>query len=494
MKIAADVFIRRFLRTCREPFSAKEFAAILSHTGIRSSVDECEEYLQSNEYVFALQDGLFATRACIFTGQPFSFRPTRREIEKGVFFAGHRCMPFADPEMLPSALTFEYRGRALPTKEVDFDSDAAFDLFALYGEEFSVQYIAADPANGELDLAASDFMLPNNIRLTGFSLEPLTERGEFQCGDRLLCRVKDWDAGVISVSVLPHDGKPMQMNLQDVSRENWYAVLEQALLESFDLAGPCSSIEEQLAIVFLDRRAQLCVKNCGSVEELFGRSKRIGFEQFGVETRLWKIGEDVPAFGQWNYQETEDIRIRGGRLELAGDFNSVPYYLADAYIKDQLYRKEGDTEQLLTSLFPGAASLSASQRNKVLLHLNNRRAILSHKYNRFADYDIGEVRRDALEFFSEVNRLVYLIDVSDTDLALYPQQPLVILSQIFSHVLHIIELIESDPASAGRDICEIQLSLDGMEYNFENISDELESVIEDEKKNGFMIVKGASGN
>ncbi|MDE5899457.1 MAG: hypothetical protein K2H09_09385 [Treponemataceae bacterium] len=506
MKIPADVIVSKFLRTYPDTFSAKEFEAMLSRIGVKTSLTDCEEFLEGSVNVFALADGTYATRACAFTGAYFSFRPTRKEIDKGAFIAGHRCIPFVDPDAHSCRLTFLFNGAPLPRAVIEIDSNTALDLFALYGEEFEVQYIAADPANAGLDLSATDFSLPSKIKLSGFSIEPLVRDAGFQSGDRLLCAVRDWDAGTIDVSVLPHNDSPFQMNAQDMEREQWYSVLEQCLLESFDNAGPRASIEEQLAFVFADKRSELCGMNCGAVEELFRRSKKIGFEPFGVETRLWRKGEDVPAVGTWNscgegiasgaensaaqqpslkqeaQQETgESIRI------LAEE--QAPDYLVDAYLKDALYAKQDDFIKILLNLYPNFFQFPSHQQKLMLLHLETRHGILVRDYNRFADFDVGEIRHKALELYSAVNELVCSIDMAGTNLAHYPQQPLVILSQIFGHVMHIIEMIQTDPASVIREMNEVTLSLEGMEFNFEEISGQLKSALYEESQNGFSIIK-----
>ena len=93
-----------------------------------------------------------------------------------------------------------------------------------------------------------------------------------------------------------------------------------------------------------------------------------------------------------------------------------------------------------------------------------------------------------LELFSQVNKLVFSIDLANTDLTVYPQQALVILSQIFAHILHIVEVSETDGSAIVRDLDELYLSVEGMELNFECVSEELKSVLSKESKNGFTVI------
>ena len=485
MKAQAKNLIDRFLRTYRDVFSDKDFVRILGKMGMRTTRKICEDYLAASDWVFMLDDGLYITRAGAFSNRWFSFKPTRYEVEHNCFAAGARCMPFVDPEMFPSSLTFTYKGELLPRRIVPFASSDAVDLFALYGSEFASQYIASDPANAGIDLASLDFELPSEVSLTTNSLEPLVKYGAFKYGDRLLCRVVDWDFGQIEVVPLKRDENPMRMQADDLERQNWYDRLESDFLESFDDAGPCASIEEQLACIFLDDGEALCTMHCGSVEELLQQSRKIAYEPFGVETRIWKAGEEVPAVGKWNNFLNANTDFCGRMFE---DF-AAPDFVFDAYIEDRLFEKKYDPEFILDMILPDGVHLKPEERKILLLHIDSCHAIIKKDYNWFADFYIGPLRRRALALYRKANQLVLEIDRFGANLERYPQQELVILSQIFNHVLQILELIEREPAAATEDAERIEASLDGMECNFEDISGELADAVKAEKRNGFIVVK-----
>ena len=485
MKAQTKTLIDRFLRTYREVFSDKDFARILGKMGVRATRTICEEYLASSDCVFALDDGFYITRAGAFSNRFFSFKPTRAEVEHNCFAAGGRCMPFVDPEMLPSSLTFTYKGEALSQKVVTFAGADAADLFALYGAEFASQYIAADPANKGMDLASQDFELPPEVHLTVNSLEPLVKYCSFKYGDRILCRVVDWDFGRIEVVPVKRDENPMRMQTDDLERQNWYARLESDLLESFAVVGPCASIEEQLACVFFDDVKVLCTAHCGSVEEFLQQSRKVAYEPFGVETRLWKAGEEVPAVGTWN----NFLNIDTDSDDPIFEDLAAPDFVFDAYIEDQLFEKKYDPDLVLDRILPDGVHLKPEERKILLLHIDSCHAIIKKDYNWFADFHIGPLRRRALALYRKANQLVLEIDRSAVNLERYPQQELVILSQIFNHVLHVLEIIECEPAAATEDADEIAASLDGMECNFEDISGELTDAVKSEKRNGFIVVK-----
>ena len=202
MKQDSRKIVSRFLRTFEDKFTVRDLVKFFSMVGVKVSAQECHIYLDDNPFVFALEDGSYITRAGAFTGEIFSIRPTAQEFEQGVLVPGSRCMPFVDSEMVSSAMHFYIDGNRLPKKVGTFDCDTAIDMFQLYGEEYAPQYIASDPANRNLDMMSREFDLPNKVNLTGLDMDILINKYGMQLGDRIMCSVSNWDAGIISVLVV----------------------------------------------------------------------------------------------------------------------------------------------------------------------------------------------------------------------------------------------------------------------------------------------------
>ncbi len=483
MYVSTEAIINQFLRTFPDTFTARQLSHILARAGIKFSVPECKEYLETSPYVFALENKLYITRAGAFTGKWFSFKPAKGEIERQVFIAGHRCMPFVDSEVLSNSLQFYFRGNRLPNKVIEIESSSALNFFSLYGEEYSSQYIASDPANKTLNLVQSDFELPFHVKLTGFSFKPILEYCHFHYGDRLLCKLQDWDNGKIEVVPLLIKEDRMRMAVSDVERQEWYEILENALLQEFKKMGPCSCIEEQLANAFFEYHNELCSVNCGSVEEYLQYSKKVGIEYFGVETRFWYRGQDVPAVGPWNKTENRNLQAdeKHGIID-------IPDFIVDSYLNDFMYQKKTDLKELVETVLSKSFVLTPDEKKYFLLHLTNRNVILLKKYNWFADFITGAVRHRALKLYNQISTMIYAIDSTGKDLARFPQQELVILSQLFSHLTHILESVENEPATIAEDLDEMMLSLEGMEYNFEDIKDQLYAAVSELHKGEFTVI------
>ncbi len=483
MKLSVQALMTRFLRNYREVFSSQDVTRMLNGIGMKITEAEVSDFLNSDQYVFPLEKKMYITRSGAFSGQFFSFVPTRQELDAGVFVPGDRCMPFVDPEVLSCSLGFEYNGRLLPKTTFQTDCNTARSLFSFFGDEYASQYIAADPVNKALDLASSNFELPSVVSLTAVSIKQIIKDLDFSFGDRFLCRVRNWDKGVLEIfPLVTHRMNPFEMNAEDVEHGQWCQQLEKELLKSFDRMGPCTSMEEQFANVFYEHRRELCRSDCASIHEFLESAKKVGMELFGVETRLWKKGQDVPAVGEWNRHCYDSGTDKGLPLY------DLPEYIIDCYIQDQLYEKKDDMSGLLKKMLPQSMPVSEDERKYFTLQIMRRNAILKKKYNWFADFSVGSLRHRALELYSQVGDLVYEVDCASNALEEMPQQELVTLSQLFTHISRILEMIACDSESLPKDADAMQLSLEGMEYNFEDIRGQLMAAVERARAKGFEVI------
>lgn len=478
----------KFLRSFTGYFTVHDMGKFFSEIGVKATKRDCMQYLEECPWVFCLENGKYITKAGAFTGEIFSIRLTPEEYEKKIFIPGSRCIPFVDSEIISGTLSFYFYGKLLPRKIETFTADKAIDFFLLYGEEYAPQYIASDPANSDIDMVERDFELPGSVHLTGIDISLLIDKYGFKLGDRLVCAVQDWDKGRIYVKII-HDGENhFNRGFQGSARLEWYDTLERLLLESFDRMGPCGSMEEQLSNVFFENIESLCIPTCGSIEEYLNQyAKNVGLEHFGVETRLWFKGKEVPAVGPWNCGDLDAIDAEVKSNPSFVSFTLTPE-LIDQYLLDMHYRRENDYKELLEKIYPEDYLFQSDQKFYILEMLKERDRLISKEYNWFADQGVGEVRRLSLELFTRVNALVYKIDCSTSAIQELPQQELVILTQLYGHLYRILHSIQ-ESESLEKDASALLLSIDGMKWNFEDIREPLEAAVEKQRCNRFKVIK-----
>ena len=479
--------INDYLFSQDDVFTAEDFFHYLKSKGVKTELSEVAGLLHSSNLIFPLVNNQYVTRAGVFEGRWFSFKPAREEVDKGYIILGHRCMPFVNPELPPDEIELFANGQVIASESQIFTMNFALDAFALFGEGYVIPYIINDKKNDDVSLSSVQYTMPTEINLTAWPINKLCAPGdEFKFGDRFLCRVIDWANSIVEITHLKGEQNEMIISRDSIERENWYSDFENGLLRSFEKNGPGSSIEEQLAFLYLENQEELCIKNCGSAEEFLKHTAKIGFSPFGVETRIWRNGEDVPYVGNWNKDISNEIIMS----DLSVMFTPciLDAYLEDFICENRKTKNKKTLEDLENQIFPPGLHLTGEERRELMLNMKKRHDILEHNYNPFTDYGIAPIRKRILKLFTNVNEIVCDIAGSNISPEEFPQQKLVILSQLFSHVAHLLEDVENLVLRDQFPVDDVSLSLTGMEETFEDIVYTLKSEIERNKYKGFGLI------
>ncbi len=476
-----------FLRDAKGVFSIQTIYKFFHSLNIDPSDAEILSYLKSHPLVFQISNNSYITRASVFTKKFFSIKPTKAEIAHGILIPGHRCLPFVDPDIYPHEQFFSYNKKPFDKKIINLPLSEVMEVCFLYGEEYIPQLFSADPANNTFDFSENNYAIPNNIDITVFDLQELYSDLDFQYGDRFLANVVDWDMGVIDIQAQKTlRSTPFEVTADDESREQWFRNLDEALLHTLSNYGPLSSIEEQLAYTFYTHSALLCTELCCSIEEYMELDKSVCIEYYGVESRLWKKGEEIPAVGAWNDGQRDLDDLVNTLYEEIGI--PIPFYMLDAYIFDALYRKEKGFSGIFDRIIPDKTTLDEIQIKTFMLHIQERYDKLVSKYNRFLDFEKGQVRSSSLELYSSLVKLICELDSCGIPVASLPQQQLVIVSQLFSHTTKFLEAFMTESNLSKEDIAMISTSLDGMLESFDEVSEDLTLAMGKKNVDGFTII------
>ncbi len=166
----------------------------------------------------------------------------------------------------------------------------------------------------------------------------------------------------------------------------------------------------------------------------------------------------------------------------------------DAYLEDNIYneskKKESKSiEDIVAELFPQNIKMGPAERKILLLNLEKRNDILKKNYNRFSDYSVADIRKRVIKLFTQVSNLFCTIGSSGINVDVFPQQELIILSQLFGHMIRLLEEIENVFLRNDFPIADVSLSLDGMEDTFDDIRGTLKSALEMNRYKAFEIVQ-----
>lgn len=492
MKKDIDSLIARYVYNAQTPFSLYELSQTLQ---LNSEETSYAGYLiGSNVAVFEMGD-YYISRPGYFLNKPFSVLPTRFEISSKCLVVGHRCVPFANPDILSCDFTFYYKGKLVPKKVIELYTGDLFEYFSLFGEEFAPQYFCLDPANKDFDFVASNYELPGKMNATVLDMTAIFKENDFKTGDRLVLKMTSWQEGIFDLSVK----KDLRSNIfestpETVIRSLWFDNFEQKLLESFEHFGPRSSIDEQIAIAYVLADQLGVSEAAGSVEELIKRSKKIEAKDFGVETRLWFKDREIDAFAANLHSQNAEELPEVNKLFLTIGI-PVSESLIDAVLYDSLYRQEKTCDAILPRLLQdNYEQIPKRESLFCLLHLEKRRVILSRDYNWFADHEYGKLRQKILDLYGKMLNFVYSLSTANASPEKLPQQPLVVLSQLFSHLGRMLESLSVMGAVSDDDIDGMYLSLEGMEYSFDDISEELGDAAKKLQRERFIVIKREEEN
>ena len=83
MDFRTNTIIEEYLTQQLDVFTSDDFYKHLRSMGAKVTKADAKEILQLSEYVFSLVNNEYVTKAGVFTGRWFSFKPSREEVEKG---------------------------------------------------------------------------------------------------------------------------------------------------------------------------------------------------------------------------------------------------------------------------------------------------------------------------------------------------------------------------------------------------------------------------
>jgi hypothetical protein len=142
-----------FLESVTEPFTLENVTAyirmMVSHRSARM-VSDIAEFINSRNLAFRMGPDQWLSRRGCFEPMRFVISPTRLELLNGILIPGHRCVPFANPSLLPHDYTFCWQGELIPWGTTEGPPDDFYPYFSVFGEEYAHQYIARDNPDNEI--------------------------------------------------------------------------------------------------------------------------------------------------------------------------------------------------------------------------------------------------------------------------------------------------------------------------------------------------------
>lgn len=509
MKAEFETALFRFLRTQIDPFTPKHALAAIGNAGKGYRQKDVKNFLQAIRLSFYdSATKMFVSRAGLFTNRYFSIAPTKFEIQAGIMIIGHRCMPFCDPEVLPQEINFvlasaddteknELSTRSSDTyysrvntgiKKIPFSiaTAEAYNYYLLFGEEYVYQFLAMDNPQNNREFVKAGFDMPAIIQITVLEMKEIYKSCNFSYGDRISAQISNWDKSIVAITPVCHPKEnPFYVDEASENRQKWFVDLENCFLSTFNRIGPCSAIEEQVAGAFFEGQKSLLTRDCASLEEFLQTTTKLAFADYGVESRLWYIDQEIPLMGAWN-KIPEKSSAESAIFLDTGIPISEP--IIEAFLRDSLYKKEDSCTAVIERIFPDIMDLPKKQASLLSVHVYVRRNLMEAEYNWFSDYETGKIRSGMLDLYLKVSRFICDLDVWKIDPEDLPQQSFVILSQLVGHITGLLDSLNNERLIDKDEEVSLYASLDGMQESFSDTKETIVEAVAIINKSKFSIV------
>lgn len=471
-----ETMLHRFLEKEREPFSLKQVLRALGKRDTQENVSQLGDYLLFNSIAycqkFSETEEIWLSRAGLFTGREFAVVPSKTELAAGIFIPGSRCVPFANPKLLPQHFQFFSDGKKMNQTLVDTTEEEIYPYYILFGEEFIPQYLAMDNAESQEIFQKSDFLPEESgeFPVTVVDMSGFYWKHGVHPGDALVFKVENWNSAVFSVSVRHKE------NADAAELKKWRSVFEDALLMSFQAIGPAASIEEQITTAFFIGEREIFSVPPDDISIAIASSETIELAPYGAETRLWEKNARFPTPANWAkwFEGATGVSAE----DTDGSIGKIPVCeeVFNAYIMDALYKREDSPRKVFERLNAlCAVPYKETEMQEEIEIVHGEFYFLRESYNWFADRTAGPARERLVNLYSEIIVFVNSIQQAGVSPKNIEDQDVIMLGQLAAHIITCLESFYHDQNNAATLFPEESLA--GMEETFGELKISMQNAI-----------------
>ena len=491
MTFSQEDAIYDFLDNIADPFDLDmimTYLRLVDSTRISHLADEIRDFINNQKLAFSLGNRQWISRRGFFEAVPFVVSPTRLELLNGILIPGHRCVPFANPNMLPQEYIFKWKKTQIPYTTTEGEPEEFYPYYYILGEEYAPQYVARDNPENEEAFNSDPYEDPPEVSINTLDMRNIYREASFVPGDNFIARTIDWQKGIFSLE------KTSAGEWDSSELYSWFEAAEAGFEDSFYNLGPGSSTEEQIAYAYWHGGKRMRQIPAYSLEEfLYEKTERIETSPYGIETRFWYAGREIPDLKGLNSS------LNGHEKTNAENFldeKKIPVseYVLRSYIQDYLYRGEKDTEALIRRIVPDIIRINDEEREFLDKYINGALKELQHNYSPFTNRVVGPIRQRVGELHTAVIELAVRLEKENIDPSWLPKHTYIILSQIQSHAAGVMEDLDTDENFLADEMEAMDNSLDSMIETYEDIKNSIEEALDGFRRNRFSIVRKSAGD
>jgi hypothetical protein len=489
MTVSQEKALYEFLDTVPGPFTLDDVVGFIRKKDskrLSKLASEAALFINMRNIAFKLGTKRWISRRGYFEGATFVITPTRQELQNGIFIPGHRCVPFANPVLLPHEYQFFWENSLVPYTTSEGPPGDFYPYYSILGEEYAPQYIARDNPENESAYNDDPYEEPAEVSVQTLDMRNIYRKTSFVPGDRFVVKTKNWKDGVFYMEKVGKDEWP-QAELNE-----WLQAAEEGFKNSFTLLGPGASTDEQIAFAYWYGGERMRKAPAYSLEEFFyEKTDLIEATAYGIETRFWFSGKEIP--------DCKGLRLNQMHPDMTAVENilyknTIPIseYAVQSYVLDAFYRNDTNVKSIIRRIVPPCVELERYEYNYLFGYISRLLVDCGKIYNVFPDRTFGPIRQRIGELHTAVIELAVRLQKSNIDPAWLPKQTFIILSQIQEHtsgLLEDLDTINVNEAPSEDELDTIDNSLDSMIETYEDIKELVQETLDNFRRSQLTIVK-----
>jgi hypothetical protein len=475
-----------FLENVTDPFSLDNVTSFVRMIASRRGshlAQEIRDFINSKNIAFRKGQDEWISRRGYLEPIRFVISPTRLELLNGILIPGHRCVPFANPALLPQEYTFYWKGKPIPWGTTEGPPDDFYPYYTIFGEEYAPQYVARDNPENESAYNSDLYEDPPEVSVHTLDMRNIYRETAFVPGDRFVVKTRNWMTGDFELTRIKKDDWTAE------ELDAWREAAEEGFTASFEYLGPGSSTDEQLAFAYWFGGRRMGEVPAYSLEEfLYEKTDKIETTAYGIETRFWYAGKDIPDLEHLEGYLSVSDRTPVEEM-LFGHGVPISEYVIQSYVRDVLFRKEQDISHIIERIAPRSVGITGREMDDLADYVFRVYAELRPKYSMFLDQLMGPIRQRVGELHTAVIDLVARLRKGDIDLSWLPKHTFVVLSQIQIHAAGILEDLDEDETPPETELEAMDNSLDSMIETYEDIKELIDNAMDSFRRNKLSVVK-----
>ena len=491
MTLKQEDALYNFLENVTEPFTLEdvaEFVRMMDPVRIEAIPSEIAAFINAYNVAFRLDSRQWVSRRGCFEKVPFVISPTKLELLNGILIPGHRCIPFANPAVLPHEYKFFWQGKQVAWTTTEGPPEEFYPYYYNFGDEYAPQYVAYDNPENETAFNYDPYEDPPEVSIHTLDMRNIFREAAFVPGDCFVVRTRDWKDGHFDLE------KADKSAWSQADLFAWLEAAEGGFEDSFTLLGPGASTEEQLAYAYWYGGKRMRELPAYSLEEfLYKMTDRIKKINYGTESRFWFAGKDIPdCKGLSGIAAPPDRRLIEDIL-----YNvNVPVSecVVFSYIRDSMFRNERDIVKILNRIVPPSIHLDEENWNTLADFIAEAMEELGNIYTVFLDQGMGPIRQRVGELHNAVVDLAARLQKGDIDSSWLPMHTFIMLSQIQGHAAHLLEDLDSDDAPPDFELEAMDNSLDNMIDTFNDLKMSINDSMNNYRQNNITLIHNGKDN